>query len=702
MIATPTQHVFLCNSAALPKSVPADAHVLTLNYLSSDPNRLVALKLPKFVDQCYHLPDRILDLLELAAYVFAADRATHRGAKDAVEFHAWSRYMLFVIKVRDAEFWNRPGVKERLCAALRFMTGDLEYSFEFVAGHTTPPTSLFDKEDFAIDLQGPASVVLFSGGLDSLGGVLERLETTNENIYLISHRSGQPSTKKTQAGLVRVLSDKYHGRVHHYSFDCGLANVRGAEETQRTRAFLFGSIAFAVAHRIGLDSFFAYENGVTSLNFLRRQDLINAKASRTTHPQTHALMADFLSEVHGKQMKIVNPFWTKTKADVFTVLDSFKGRNLISSAVSCSKTFQRLGNNSTHCGCCFQCIDRRIAAYAAGLQDIDNAGIYSTDIFKNRIEMDETRTTALDYVRQAVQFSKTNDDGFVMDRLAELSDVTPFVGLEEDAAVEAVWTLCHRHGDQVMNALSEVRRQFDDLRFPLADGSLLQLIAARAHLSDGKSAGAVDKENDLKELRADVRHIKQATDPLSGGINRIGKGVEEVRINTEAMAKNEYELRQENAELQRLHAEGYLKFIEKLNAEDFAAFVAIMAKGNRKAAAESLNIPLRSFYDRVAKWPGMGPEYKRIIRMVEWRKNIGRKIIVRLPDSILGTANKNQPENPDIIKDVKQSHKDKAAVSKDHSELLREILVALADQNPQNWHAIRQELVEIIKDEIPQ
>jgi hypothetical protein len=67
--------------------------VTSLNYLPDDPNRLVTLRLPNFVDQFYHLPNRILDLLELAAYVFAADRATFRGAKDAVEYHAWPRTM---------------------------------------------------------------------------------------------------------------------------------------------------------------------------------------------------------------------------------------------------------------------------------------------------------------------------------------------------------------------------------------------------------------------------------------------------------------------------------------------------------------------------------------------------------------------------------------------------------------------------------
>jgi len=42
--------------------------------------------------------------LELAAYIYAADRHTRRGSRDAVEFHAWSRRFRFRIKVRDVEF----------------------------------------------------------------------------------------------------------------------------------------------------------------------------------------------------------------------------------------------------------------------------------------------------------------------------------------------------------------------------------------------------------------------------------------------------------------------------------------------------------------------------------------------------------------------------------------------------------------------
>jgi 7-cyano-7-deazaguanine synthase in queuosine biosynthesis len=362
------------------------------------------------------------------------------------------------------------------------MTGDLEYIFDFLPGHSTSATSLFDNDDFTITPQGAASVVLFSGGLDSLAGVLERLHSTNETIYLMSHRSGQPSTRSTQKKLAGALEKIFPGRIRYFSFDCGLSHHRAHEETQRSRAFLFGSIAFTLANRLSLSSFFAYENGVTSLNLLRRQDLINARASRTTHPKTHALMSQFLSELQDVPVKVVNPFWMFTKTDIFKLLGKFKGQDFIGSAVSCSKTFKKLVS-ATHCGGCFQCIDRRLAAYASGMNDLDNVGIYSQDIFIDSIDSPEIKTTVLDYIRQAVSFAKSTNDGFYMEHLSELVDIVDYIdAIDEPDAVDKIWRLCNRHGKQVIHAIQEMRRQHDDPCVEVKQGSLLQLIADREYL----------------------------------------------------------------------------------------------------------------------------------------------------------------------------------------------------------------------------
>jgi hypothetical protein len=99
---------------------------LRLEYRPDSAKRNVRLGLPRFVKDLLHIPPRTLDLLELAAYIYAADRHTRRGSREAVEFHAWSRRFRFRMRVRDVDF-----------------------------GHRTPPTSLFDQEGTVLPQAGP-------------------------------------------------------------------------------------------------------------------------------------------------------------------------------------------------------------------------------------------------------------------------------------------------------------------------------------------------------------------------------------------------------------------------------------------------------------------------------------------------------------------------------------------------------------------
>ena len=80
--------VFLCNEAT-PTGGLERSDCTVLDYRSSviEP-ATVRLGLPDFVRSVNFLPDRCLDLLEIAAYVFAADRLTSRGSREAVEYQA--------------------------------------------------------------------------------------------------------------------------------------------------------------------------------------------------------------------------------------------------------------------------------------------------------------------------------------------------------------------------------------------------------------------------------------------------------------------------------------------------------------------------------------------------------------------------------------------------------------------------------------
>lgn len=235
-------------------------------------------------------------------------------------------------------------------------------------------------------------------------------------------------------------------------------------------------------------------------------------------------------------------------------------------------------------------------------------------------------------------------------------------------------------------------------------GDLEQMI--REHKAGKRHAHPAGKKGTpldaLHAVCADVRDLKTSMTPLPSAVALLGQGVETVRLNIEAIAKNEYELRQENAELQRLQAEGYLKFAAKVNGADFSAFIYILALGNRKKAADSLGIPFRTFYDKVDNWRNLGPEYKRMFRIVEWRKSVGRKIKVRLEDSLLSGEPNGREENPETIRDVLARMKDQEVDSRDYPEILRDIFEAMSAQNPSNWRAVNKEVIGIITEELPQ
>jgi hypothetical protein len=178
----------------------------------------------------------------------------------------------------------------------------------------------------------------------------------------------------------------------------------------------------------------------------------------------------------------------------------------------------------------------------------------------------------------------------------------------------------------------------------------------------------------------------------------LERAMEKIGRDIEAVARNQYELRKENEELRQLNKDGYFNFAVRVNGEDFLAFAVIMALGNRKAAADHLKIPARTFYHRVDQWAGRGKDYQLMLRYMEWRKRSSRHLKVELNPSLQSGEDGDQPENPETMADVLTEIK--AADTKSYPALFAEVLQALERQNSGNWTMVRRELVEMIKDEI--
>lgn len=477
------EHIILCNGAILPAKLKKANHVDQLEYNPQSSKINVNIPLPQFVNQVYYLPDRIKDLLEIAAYVFAADRKTKRGTFDSVEYHGWSRSFHFVVKVRDHHFWNQGTIKAQLSELLVFMTGDKSYRFTFIKGHFTGQASFFDQEQFKIVPEKATSIILFSGGLDSMAGVLHKLNTSNDDICLISHVS-QPGTGKTQNAIFEALERDFPDRCKHYKFKCNLKGDNAAEETQRSRSFLYSSIAFALAGAYSQDRFYFYENGITSINFMKREDLINARASRTTHPKSLGLLSNFFSVVNTSPILIEQPFQFYTKTDILNIIKEYKKESYINSTVSCSKTRTK-SQNATHCGGCSQCVDRRFAVYGSILEDFDGNAIYDLDFIHQPIGDRGMKSTIIDYVRLALDLSRMNYMTFCSDRLSELSEIEPFIeGSNEDERTDKLHKLCSKHGKQILEAISRMNNPFEEI----VPGSFLDIVRDRDYLrSDSKN-----------------------------------------------------------------------------------------------------------------------------------------------------------------------------------------------------------------------
>jgi REase_DpnII-MboI len=479
-------HIVLCGGSNLPlkyKNIKK-SHLLRLTYDPNSPDQNVSIELPHFVKtvNC-HIPNRIKDLLELAGYVYAADRLTKRGTPNSVEYHSWSRSFNFIIKVRDFEFWNNQTIKNQLNIALCFLSGDMHFDFTFEkGGKDVGQLSVFDKEGVVLDKKDNSSVALFSGGLDSLAGVLEYLETTNNNLILISHRSNNPGITQLQDGVFKLLQKDYEGRIQYYPFYCNLKGERAVEETQRTRIFLYTTIAYALSSLASKDEILVYENGMTSINFYKRQDLINARASRTTHPKALKLLEDFYSSVGETRKYIRHPFLFNTKTDIFLKIKKFNKTRYLNSTISCTKTFLSFENNSqaTHCGGCSQCIDRRFAAFASNCEDED--AIYDIDLSKDEINNKEAKSHLFDYIKLVADFNQTTILNFPYNFIDVLTNIMPFIhGDRNTDKINKVFKLTKTHTNQVLSAIQRIKL-LDNPLVPKKNNTIHSYIDNREYL----------------------------------------------------------------------------------------------------------------------------------------------------------------------------------------------------------------------------
>jgi hypothetical protein len=89
-----------------------------------------------------------------------------------------------------------------------------------------------------------------------------------------------------------------------------------------------------------------------------------------------------------------------------------------------------------------------------------------------------------------------------------------------------------------------------------------------------------------------------------------------------------------------------------------------------------------------------------MLRWIQWRKAVGRKIKLRLPDPKDSGSADETAVDPNVLQEVVEAVGESS--SRNYPSLLREILSVLLAQNPKNWESARRDLVALIKEELPQ
>lgn len=298
------------------------------------------------------------DLVDIATAVHGADLGLLRGRNEQ-----WVRSVQMLVPVREPDFWSAQAAN--LSYLLYVLTRD-SFGFHFVpraAADDPPPVP---RQGFAADC-----ICLFSGGIDSLAGAV-MLARTGRRPLLVAHQSGNPSILAAQTHAARLVEGVAPGRSALGTVRLQPSGRRGTfppaaqrEPSQRSRTFLFTSLAMAAADALGATEAFIAENGILTVALPLTEARVGGLSTRSTHPRVIGLIND-LARACGMPGRLINPFVCHTKGEIVRdILRPLLAPADIQRTVSCWAT----GRASRQCGGCVACLVRRLAMATAGLPD---------------------------------------------------------------------------------------------------------------------------------------------------------------------------------------------------------------------------------------------------------------------------------------------------------------------------------------------
>ncbi len=480
-------HIILCGGSTAPRRA-RENQIVRLNLGGEEPNvDLEIVDISRRLSS--NVPDVLTDLVEIASYVYCADQAITRGGEGVLTVgDRWRRNLHFHIPVRAPSVWSTKEIVGVLQKTLSLLSDD-SYTFRFSEKLDATPMQQYLKfEGTAPTNQELDEVLLFSGGVDSLGGTIQAAVTEKRRVALVSHRSNSKifSRQKTLANGLRakcVPNPPLHVPVWVHQ-----RGTKGHEYTQRARTFLYSSLGVAVARVFGLNRLRFYENGVVGLNLPISEQAVGSRATRTTHPQVLAGFTELFSLLAQQQFTVENPFLWMTKTDVFNLIGDAGCGHLIGDSVSCMHTREQT-SEKPHCGRCSQCVSRRCAALASRYAASDPADQYTVDFLTGDRLKEKDYTLVESFVRTATDIGNMSDLA-VVEHYGEVSRVLRHLRpLTSDQVATKIIQLYRRHSSEVATVMDEaIKAHATDIR----EGRLPKACAIILALPDTYKVVAAD------------------------------------------------------------------------------------------------------------------------------------------------------------------------------------------------------------------
>ena len=370
-------------------------HVHGTIRVSIDDNPILASSLNR-------MPELGADLLDLAVATFVADRRSQRipnpdGELDAHEISVH-------LPLRNSNHFQQ--FQPSWTQLLHYYIQD-NWLFDF-----TERSGIERSSSMQSTLWQPienVEVALFSGGLDSMAGLVNRIAHSPQKKYILvgggAHQGAFETQRNLKTALQRQFPNTSLSLVQIQLHQSGVKPFH-ADPDFRSRGLVFTLFGAACAIAHGQQTLHIYENAIGAYNFPPRRSSVGLDHSLAVHPYSLLRVSDFISSILGISFIVVNPFEASTKAQMCAMLTNYDLLDAVALTVSCDKA----SYGHPQCGSCSSCVLRRQSLQAAGIEDRTAYVTSSLDVEKRDRVLRRSHLPAMLYcVRKLEAIFNTED-----------------------------------------------------------------------------------------------------------------------------------------------------------------------------------------------------------------------------------------------------------------------------------------------------